>query len=224
MSSLRIIHRGTEGTTLTGVRVDGAEADTLRACGWRYSRRRAKWYVPSSRDRAPRRDLIVRTEDALTRAGHVVHVELEVRPQLVEDLTNWRAARTSPRDAARRIERLQRRLRVTARDLAGYRNHLGVTFPPARGAERDELLDEREQLSGRLRYWQAVERAQLNDAGVPRVDRRAVTRGDLVEHRGRWHTVIRTNRKTVSLRSDSGGNWPETVPYHQLTGHRLQNP
>ena len=87
MSSLRIIHRGAEGTTLTGVRVDGAEADTLRACGWRHSRRRAKWYVPSSRNRAPRRDLVARTEEALTRAGHVVHVELEVRPQLVEELT-----------------------------------------------------------------------------------------------------------------------------------------
>ena len=87
MSSLRITHRGADGTTLAGVRVDGAEAEALRACGWRYSRRRAKWYVPSSQDHAPRRDLIARTEEALTRAGHVVLVELEVRPQPVEDLT-----------------------------------------------------------------------------------------------------------------------------------------
>lgn len=223
MSSLRITHRGAEGTTLAGVRVDGAEAEALRACGWRYSRRRAKWYVPSSQDRAPRRDLIARTEEELTRAGHVVLVELEVLPLPVEDLTTWHEVRTSPQDAARRIERLQRRLRATARDLAGYRNHLGVTFPPARGAEREELLDEREQLTGRLRFWQAVEQAHLNGAGATRVDRRAVAPGDLVEHRGRWHTVVRANRTTVSLRSDSGGNWPETVPYHQLSGHRPQN-
>lgn len=225
MNALRIIHRHTDGTTLSGARATGAAADTLGACGWRYSLNTRRWYVPYSQNRVLDRELIGRTEAELTRAGYVVDVELHVRPRAVEDLAIDPADDRGtglPQDVVRRIERLQRRIRTIARALYGYRNHLGVVFPAASGAERDDLLHEHEQLSRLLRYWQDARRSQLGE-GAAAINQKVVSPGDLVEHRGAWCPVIRTNRVTVSLRCNAGGNWIETVPYHQLTGHQAQN-
>lgn len=226
MIPLRIIHRHAVGTTLTGAGAGAGRgiAAVLHAQGWRYSPHDHRWYVPRSRDRAPRRELIARTEAELARMGYAATVELHVSPRPVEDLGITEGERNAPpQDVARRIEDLQRRLRTIRRELDGYRSHLGVDFPSAIGPEREDLIDEKEHLSTLLQYWQEVRQVQLDQGLAPRLDRKSVSPGDLVQYRGKWVRVVRANRVSVSLHGTAGGTWIETAPYHQLTGHRPQD-
>lgn len=75
--TLRIEHTETEGTLLHGTsRGDGA-GQVVKALGWRWGRSIDAWYLPRSRDAAPRRPLIELTAARLREAGHQVRVQVD---------------------------------------------------------------------------------------------------------------------------------------------------
>lgn len=78
--TLRIEHTETGGTLLHGTsRGDGA-GQVVKALGWRWGRSIEAWYLPRSRDTAPRRPLIEQTAARLREAGHQVQVQVEATP------------------------------------------------------------------------------------------------------------------------------------------------
>lgn len=75
-----IEHTDDSGTLLQGTaRGDGA-SEVVKALGWRWSRALGAWFVPRSRDVAPKRPLIERTAGALREAGSVVDVQVDSTP------------------------------------------------------------------------------------------------------------------------------------------------
>lgn len=47
----------------------------------------------------------------------------------------------------------------------------------------------------------------------------SVHKGDAVKIRGRWYSVVRANRKTVTVPSGFG-SWTDTTPWQEVTDHR----
>lgn len=71
-----ITHTREAGTLLEGTaKSDGSNA-ILKAAGWRWSRSLGVWYVPHTRDRAARRQLINDTAEQLCEAGFTVEIEI----------------------------------------------------------------------------------------------------------------------------------------------------
>lgn len=94
---LAITHSPEEGTLIEGTsRGDGA-GDILKANRWRWSRMLGAWYVPRSRDAAPKTALIDATANALRAAGFEVSVIIDAarRPtaQVEADRIERQAAR-----------------------------------------------------------------------------------------------------------------------------------
>lgn len=82
---LTITHTREDGTLIDGTtRGDGTNV-VLKANGWRWSRQLGAWFVPQSRDHAPKAWKINATADALREAGHVVEVTIDdtARPAAV---------------------------------------------------------------------------------------------------------------------------------------------
>jgi hypothetical protein len=128
--------------------------------------------------------------------------------------------RYDPQTVARRISALEVQMRKLERILAGYTNHLRDTFPPATGDYKlrtdAELAIAREQLE----YWRGIRDEQIREGQATNYSRGDITRGDQVLYRGRWLTVIRANPKSVSVRSQVGGSWTDTIAYAEISDHR----
>ena len=94
---LTITHTAAEGTLIEGTsRADGTN-HILKACGWRWSRNLGAWYVPASRDRAPRRDLITTTTEQLRSAGHEVSVTIDDTTRTTAEIEADKIARQDTR-------------------------------------------------------------------------------------------------------------------------------
>lgn len=78
MQTLTITHSPAEGTLITGTEKGDGSAQVLKANGWRWGRSIEAWFVPTSRDKTPKRQVIDATADALTTAGFEVTVILDV--------------------------------------------------------------------------------------------------------------------------------------------------
>jgi hypothetical protein len=130
------------------------------------------------------------------------------------------ARRRDPLQVARRIANLEREERKLRRSISGYTNALGDIFKPASGAYRDRLERELQTATEQLAYWQRVRQAQVDAGQVTNYSRETIAKGDSVQYRGRWYEVVRANPKSVSVRSQVGGSWTDTLPYAELTGHR----
>ncbi len=130
------------------------------------------------------------------------------------------ARRRTPLQVARRISNLERESRRLRRAIDGYRNALGDVFPPATGAYRDRLGRELATTLEQLEYWRGIRRGQVESGQATNYSRETIAKGDFVEYRGAWHQVVRANAKSVSVRSQVGGSWTDTLPYAELTGHR----
>lgn len=305
--SLHISHTALEGTTIEGTtRGDGTNT-ILKACGWRWSSQIAKWYVPQSRDQAPKLRIIDATVESLAAAGFDVEVSVDWTARATADVENDRhqravdratrleagaataaaasssaeaiarkisdaipfgqpilvghhserrhrndlakigratktsieaqqradeleraaaiaiandAGRAQPQAVARRISALEAQQRKTDRALAGYTNHLGDTFPPATGEYRVRLKAQLAALLEQLEYWNSVRTKQIDKGAAPVLGPETVAKGDQVLYMRTWYPVVRANAKSVSVRSLAGGSWTDTIPYHQLEGHR----
>lgn len=92
---LTIIHTPAEGTLIEGTTKGDGSNVVLKANRWRWSRNLGSWYVPSSRDRAPKTFQINQTTRDLREAGFEVTVEIDnsARPAAeVEEAIQARAA------------------------------------------------------------------------------------------------------------------------------------
>lgn len=227
MTALTLTHTATAGTLLDGAERGGRTSEILHATGWRWSARLTNWYVPRSRDRAPSRHLIARTVQLLEEAGFTVAVEIDEAPHAANDVDDRAAAtaaadasRVEPQTVAHRVVMLETQRRKISRAIAGYRDHLGREFPPAAGDQLIRLKDELAHVDEDLAHWTRVRAQQVADGAALTLSHDDVARGDLVEYRGEWFPVLRVNAKSVSVPGGAGGSWAETVPYHQISGHR----
>lgn len=130
------------------------------------------------------------------------------------------ARRRDPLQVARRIANLEREERKLRRSIDGYTNTLGDIFKPAAGTYRDRLERELQTATDQLAYWRRVRHAQVDAGQATDYSQETIAKGDGVQYRGRWYEVVRANPKSVSVRSQVGGSWTDTLPYAELTGHR----
>lgn len=128
--------------------------------------------------------------------------------------------RFDPQAVARRICALEVQTRKLERTLTGYTNHLRDTFPPAEGEHQQRTETELDGAREQLEYWQGIRDEQIRDGKATNYSRGDIVRGDQVQYRGRWLTVIRVNPKSVSVRSQVGGSWTDTIAYAEITNHR----
>lgn len=133
--------------------------------------------------------------------------------------------REHPRTTARRIDRLQAERRRITRALDGYqrRHHFpqGVMVedhPPATGTHRDALQSRAAYLDAELTYWRDLLDEHIQAGRWHAYTPEEIHPGDLVSHNGRWSTVVRDNRTSVSV--DTGYSCTHTVKYHNITNHR----
>lgn len=75
--SLTITHAPSEGTLIDGTSRGDGTADILRTNGWRWSRTLGSWYLPHSRDRAPKTQTITRTAEQLRVVGFDVDLDID---------------------------------------------------------------------------------------------------------------------------------------------------
>jgi hypothetical protein len=74
MAHIDLTHTHTEGTLADGGAKGDGTGDILKRAGFRWGRSIQCWYVPNSRDRAPRLLLLDRVAEELRAAGHTVTV------------------------------------------------------------------------------------------------------------------------------------------------------
>ena len=74
---IAITHIPTDGTILEGTTRGDGTNQLLKPLTWRWSRRLAVWYLPASRDSAPRTAVITGTAEKLRTAGHEVIVAID---------------------------------------------------------------------------------------------------------------------------------------------------
>ncbi|SPD85952.1 conserved protein of unknown function [Micropruina glycogenica] len=97
MSDLTIEHTAGDGTLLRGsARGDGVAA-LLKPLGWRWGRTLSAWYLPRSRDTAPRAAVIEDTTTTLRAAGHAVTITLDHEPRTPAEVAQDRQRRSRAR-------------------------------------------------------------------------------------------------------------------------------
>ncbi len=94
---LEIIHTETEGTMIDGTSRGDGTADILKAQQWRWSRNLGSWYIPRSRDVAPKNARINATRDALAAAGFNVTVTIQAGVRDMAEAEADRAQRQADR-------------------------------------------------------------------------------------------------------------------------------
>lgn len=99
MVDLIITHTSAEGTLIDGTERGDGTAAILKSNGWRWGRSISAWFVPYSRDRAPKRWVIERTTAALVAEGFDVEVAVDAAPRSEGDAERDRQARSEERAA-----------------------------------------------------------------------------------------------------------------------------
>jgi hypothetical protein len=74
---IAITHAPADGTVLEDTTRGGRHQPAAEPLGWRWSRRLGVWYLPASRDFAPRAAVITDTAEKLRAAGHEVIVAID---------------------------------------------------------------------------------------------------------------------------------------------------
>lgn len=146
MAHIDITHTHTEGTLADGGAKGDGTGDILKTNGFRWGRSIQCWYVPSSRDRAPRILALARVEELLTEAGHTVTVTTDnevrdnatVRADQHERLEGRRTALETKQG------KLTREAAALHRASDAMVEHIPMgqpVFPGARGRAHRNLLD-----------------------------------------------------------------------------------
>lgn len=146
MAHIEITHTHTEGTLADGGAKGDGTGDILKTNGFRWGRSIQCWYVPNSRDRAPRLLHLARVEELLTQAGHTVTITTDnevrdnatVRADQHERLEDRRTALETKQD------KLTREAAALHRASDAMVEHLPMgqpVFPGARGRAHRNLLE-----------------------------------------------------------------------------------
>lgn len=111
MAHLTITHTPEDGTLIDGTAKGDGAADVLKTHGWRWGRSMAAWFVPRSRDRAPKRHVIDPTTTALEAAGFTVETDLDESRRSTAEVEADKLARQDQRAEAmaEKAQRYQQR-------------------------------------------------------------------------------------------------------------------
>jgi hypothetical protein len=143
------------------------------------------------------------------------------------------ARRHNPVTVANRIEKLEADQRRDERARDGHTRTVAILADgqkmtessSAASGRRRELLDARiAQRADEIAHWTQVRAAQIASGQAGNYSPETIATGDRVRSRhGDWCTVLRVNKKTVSVETPApyGGRMIRgTLPYQHLTGHR----
>ncbi|MFF0818401.1 DUF3560 domain-containing protein [Rhodococcus sp. NPDC003318] len=120
---LTITHSEAGGTMIEGTAKNDGSAAALKAHGWRWSRNLGAWYLPRTRDAAPKTSVITATADALRETGFDVTVTIDAGVRDIATVEADRAQRQADRvdalsaKADRRRDQLEA---AEARDRAAH--------------------------------------------------------------------------------------------------------
>lgn len=94
---LTITHNHAEGTQIDGTRRGDGTNEILKATGWRWSRTLGSWYLPHTRDHAPKTWAIDNTARALETAGHQVATQIDDQARPTTEVEADKIARQDER-------------------------------------------------------------------------------------------------------------------------------
>lgn len=123
----------------------------------------------------------------------------------------------SPGTVANRVAGLQTEQRRVQREIDGYSRRISGyvdVHAPATGARREQLQSRLGELDDQIRYWTEVRVEQLATGQATGYSADTVRLGDLVIIRSRVRRVVRTNKATVTVRTDH--SWDDRVPWHEI--------
>lgn len=100
MSVLTITHTPADGTLIDGTAKGDGTGAVLKAQRWRWSRNIGFWYIPQSRDRAPKLAQIRATATALRVAGFAVELDIDASYRTTSEVEADKIARQADRVAA----------------------------------------------------------------------------------------------------------------------------
>lgn len=190
MTTLTITHTPQDGTLIDGTTKGDGTAEILKTSGWRFSRNLGGWYVPRSRDTAPRWALIDATRHQLQQAGHDVDVQVDYHQRAAEQVETDRVARMQDRAAALigQAERAHARAAAAEQRLEHADSRLPDNGQPILVGHHSEH-----------RHRRAIERAHAAlsasvdaDATATEADRRADVAGAAIG--ARYNPVTVANR------------------------------
>lgn len=98
--NLNITHTSAEGTIIEGTERSDGSSQILKQYRWRWSRHLGAWYIPRSRDTAPKHHIINPTAKALTEAGFTVEISINDTPRPTAEVEADLAQRATNRAEA----------------------------------------------------------------------------------------------------------------------------
>lgn len=183
---LTITHTEADGTMIEGTAKSDGSAATLKAHGWRWSRNLGSWYLPRTRDVAPKTGAINATAAALRDSGFTVTVTIDAGVRDIATVEANRASRQADRVDALHAKTDRRRDQLEAaeaRDRAAH-NALPPMGEPVKIGHHSEG-----------RHRNAIERAhQATHAAIDA--RKAVT---VAEHRTAAATTTTAHRNNPAV-------------------------
>ena len=172
-------------------------------------------------------------DTAHRRLGQAVSAENDARQaqRRAESAAATTEARYSPVTVKNRIDKLHADQRADQRERDGHERTLFVLgdtkqvekFPPAQGAYRELLENRIADREDQISYWEAVRAQQIESGKATNYGPDTISKGDLVQWSGGWYSVVRVNKKSVTIPSIVGGSWTDTMPYHKLSGHKRRD-
>ncbi|RYI20425.1 DUF3560 domain-containing protein [Dermacoccus sp. 147Ba] len=228
MTALTITHTSAEGTLIDGTAKGDGSADALKANGWRWGRSIGSWFIPRSRDTAPKRAKIDATVAALNAAGFTVDVDIDATPRDGAEVEADAVAR-----GAERAERLDARAdrHAAASDAAYARVRAigdGIPFgQPILLGHHSQARAERDA----RRMRDGMDKTVAEDKAAREDRRRAAIAADAVKYRNGAVTVgnrieklrRETNiyaRSLAKLEAAGRGDSPAATSYREEHAHR----
>lgn len=203
---LTITHTPAEGTMIDGTSRGDGSAEILKAARWRWSRNLDGWYVPRSRDTAPKRALIEDTAAQLRADGFEVVVEIDDSWRPTAEVEADRGCRLEARAAAlaakadrladaeaaadHRADELSAQMPLGQPILVGHHSEGRMRSAYARiHTAQDKAMQARED------YHEAARRAEVAQSST---------------RRGEAPSTVanRIDRLSADLRKGKRDNWP----------------
>lgn len=175
------------------------------------------------------RRILRRVHAADSKAVEALHAaeETERRAQEAAKATD---RRNSPTTVANRIEKLKADQRRIQRRISGQTRTLFISngvrhteeTAAATGERAERLQVQLSEVEDQIAYWSGIREEQIALGLVTDYGPKSVSVGDQVLFRGKWFEVRRVNPKSVSIPSMVGGSWTDTIPYREISGHRVR--
>lgn len=192
MEDLTISHTAAEGTLIEGTAKGDGTAPVLKAHGWRWGRSIGSWFIPRSRDTAPKRHIIDATAAQLRADGFTVAVEVDASQRSTAEVEADKIARQA--DRAEALAAKAGRARGAAAAADHRADAAADRLPP--GGEPIKIGHHSEARHRRdtQRAWDAMGASVQAHRDADEADRRAATAART--------TAARYNPVTVANRID----------------------